>query len=270
MRERTAPPKRNCRRFSITSIVQIAWAWFVNRLSADGQRYSSIEGHAPPTRRLRLLWRLAFPAVCWLALAPPLAAVTQIVAYVDPSGHRVYVSENDTELHAAMRQGGVAAGLLLVSHRRQSLAWLDPFIESESRSNGVDPQLVRSIIEVESAWNSDARSCKGALGLMQLLPKTGTRFGVRHFFEPEENVRGGIRYLRSLLDRFGGNLEWTLAAYNAGEGAVDSENGIPPYPETRKYVRLVQSRYRQLTSRGDGQHGIQTVEDSGRLVFVNY
>ena len=270
MRKRTAPPSRSFAFLLITSIWQNVSAWFVNCRSAEQQRYSCVEGSAPPSRGLRLPWRFALPAVCWLALTSSLPAVTQIVAYVDPSGHRVYVSENDGELRAAVRRGGVAAGVLLVSQRRQSLAWLDPFIESESRSRAVDPQLVRSIIEVESAWNPDARSRKGALGLMQLLPETGARFGVQHFFEPKENVGGGIRYLRFLLDRFGGNLEWTLAAYNAGESAVDSKNGIPPYPETREYVRLVQARYRQRTSRADGPPEIHAVEDHGTLVFMNY
>ena len=107
----------------------------------------------------------------------------------------------------------------------------------------VDPRLVEAVIHVESGGNPFAVSPKGAGGLMQLMPMTADRFDVRDVFDPAENVRGGVRYLRWLMDRFKGDLAMVLAAYNAGEGAVDRHLGIPPYRETRHYVLAVLGRY---------------------------
>lgn len=105
--------------------------------------------------------------------------------------------------------------------------------------NGVNPDLVYAVAAVESAFNPRAISSKGALGLMQLMPDTATRFGVADAFDPVENVMGGTRYLRYLLDLFRGDLRLALAAYNAGENAVLAVGGIPPYRETRHYVAKV-------------------------------
>jgi hypothetical protein len=102
--------------------------------------------------------------------------------------------------------------------------------------NGVHPDLVYAVAAVESAFNPRAISSKGALGLMQLMPETATRFGVADAFNPDDNVMGGARYLRHLLDLFRGDLRLALAAYNAGENAVRAADGIPPYRETRQYV----------------------------------
>lgn len=107
----------------------------------------------------------------------------------------------------------------------------------------VDPRLVEAVIHVESRWNPKALSPKGAGGLMQLMPKTADRFDVQDVFDPADNIRGGVRYLKWLLDRFDGDLAKVLAAYNAGEGAVDRHLGIPPYRETRRYVLAVLERY---------------------------
>jgi len=113
-------------------------------------------------------------------------------------------------------------------------------IDTEARRHGVDPDLVHAVIRAESAYNPKARSHAGACGLMQLMPATARRFGVRDIWEPAQNIRGGVTYLRFLLDRFGGDIRLVLAAYNAGEGAVAKYgNRIPPYRETRTYVRRV-------------------------------
>ena len=101
------------------------------------------------------------------------------------------------------------------------------------------PQLIHSVIKVESNYNPYAVSSKGALGIMQLVPETARRFGVKNVFNPEENIQGGAKYLRYLLDLFDGSYPLALAAYNAGEAAVARYGGIPPYPETRNYVILV-------------------------------
>lgn len=109
----------------------------------------------------------------------------------------------------------------------------------------LDPALLRAVIHAESAFDPRAISPKGAQGLMQLMPDTARRFGVRHPFRPADNISGGARYLGWLMKRFGGRLPLVLAAYNAGEGAVERHGGIPPYPETRAYVARVQDLYRQ-------------------------
>jgi soluble lytic murein transglycosylase-like protein len=109
----------------------------------------------------------------------------------------------------------------------------------------VDHRLVESLIEMESSFNPSAVSHAGAMGLMQLMPAVARRYGVRDPLDAAQNVDAGVRHLRGLLLRYGGNVEKALGAYNAGAGAVDRFNGIPPYPETREYVLRVLYRYRQ-------------------------
>jgi len=104
---------------------------------------------------------------------------------------------------------------------------------------GLDPELVLAVITAESNFNPKARSPKGALGLMQLIPETAERFGVKDPLDPLQNLRGGMAYLRWLLDYFDSNVALALAGYNAGEKAVDRHNGIPPYRETRNYVKRI-------------------------------
>ena len=116
----------------------------------------------------------------------------------------------------------------------------DDLIGEHAGRSGVRKDLVRAVIQVESAFNPRALSNKGAMGLMQLMPATARRFGVTNAFDPAENVRGGVAYLRQLLDRYDGNERLALAAYNAGPGAVDRHgHTVPPFPETRDYVRRV-------------------------------
>ncbi|HEX6211134.1 MAG TPA: lytic transglycosylase domain-containing protein [Methylomirabilota bacterium] len=115
-------------------------------------------------------------------------------------------------------------------------------IQEYARRHDLSPDLVRAVIQVESAWNPRAVSSKGALGLMQLMPATAAELGVTDPFDPEQNIRGGVTYLKRLLDRFNGNPELALAAYNAGPGAVEKYGRrIPPYRETRQYVRKIKS-----------------------------
>jgi soluble lytic murein transglycosylase-like protein len=125
----------------------------------------------------------------------------------------------------------------------------DPYIETAARETQVQPQLVRAIIVVESAFNPKAVSRRGAIGLMQLLPETARRYGASNAFDPKQNISAGTRYLRDLIARYGDNLELVLAAYNAGADAVERYGKrIPPYSETRQYVPAVLSIYRALTS----------------------
>jgi soluble lytic murein transglycosylase-like protein len=122
-------------------------------------------------------------------------------------------------------------------------AYLSALIVDASKQHGVDPRLVAAIAARESAYNSAAVSPVGAGGVMQLMPATARYIGVSNIFDARENVFGGVRYLRTLLDTFHGDLDLTLAAYNAGPGAVQKYNGVPPYRETRDYVRTVRATY---------------------------
>ena len=121
----------------------------------------------------------------------------------------------------------------------------DDLIESAAREHGVPAALVKAVIKAESAFNPNAVSPKGAMGLMQLMPATARTLGVEEPFRAEANVHGGTRYLRHLHNRFG-SWTHTLAAYNAGPTAVARYRGVPPYPETRTYVKRVLSYYRRF------------------------
>ena len=112
-------------------------------------------------------------------------------------------------------------------------------VDQIAAENSLRPELIHSVIKVESNYDPFAVSPKGALGLMQLIPATARRFGVSNAFDPVENIRGGAKYLRYLLDLYEGNSTLALAAYNAGEAAVARYGDVPPYPETRNYVSLV-------------------------------
>jgi len=120
---------------------------------------------------------------------------------------------------------------------------LDRIIFEVGEKQGVDPRFIHAVIWQESKYDTHARSHAGAQGLMQLIPATAKRFGCEHPDNPEENITAGTKYLGWLLKRFSGNVELALAGYNAGEGAVDKYEGVPPYGETRNYVKIISERY---------------------------
>jgi soluble lytic murein transglycosylase-like protein len=167
-----------------------------------------------------------------LVLASPLPAEVKVGLRSD--GLKLIF--NEAPEHRARRE---AAALLPVPVRD----WA-PVIDYYARRHHVEPKLVRAMIQVESGYNPRALSHKGAMGLMQLMPETAQELAVEDPYDPFENIRGGTTYLRRLLDRFRQRLELALAAYNAGPGAVDRHSGIPPYDETRDYVRRVLRLYR--------------------------
>lgn len=120
----------------------------------------------------------------------------------------------------------------------------DPVIQRTARMHGLPPALVKAVIRAESNFDPAARSHKGAIGLMQLMPGTAREMGVEDPWEAEENVRGGTRYLRTMVNRYG-DVKLALAAYNAGPDAVDRYGGVPPYRETQEYVQRVLAYYRK-------------------------
>jgi len=142
-----------------------------------------------------------------------------------------------------------------VAEARKPRGWstgrpkIDALIRQNGAKYGVDPYLIFCVMEQESHFNARALSPKGAQGLMQLMPGTAARFGVRHAFDPAQNISGGTRYLKQLLGRFNNRVDLVLASYNAGEGAVARfGNRVPPYRETRNYVKRISFRYRQVKS----------------------
>ena len=151
----------------------------------------------------------------------------------------------------------------------------EKLVREAAERHHVDPALVRAVIETESNWNPRAYSRKGAGGLMQLIPTTAQRYGAYDLFNPQQNIDAGVRHLKMLLQRYNGNLDLALAAYNAGEGAVDKAQGIPPFRETRDYVQKVQNAYfrpgsGRLADAFINRHAIhRDVAPDGRIIFSN-
>ena len=180
--------------------------------------------------------------VCLLGLAWLGSAAlgeAQVYGYTDDNGVLI-LSNVPTDDRMRMIADGIAEP---ASRTWRYTGQYDPMILKASRIHGVESALVRAVIAVESAFNRYARSHKGALGLMQLMPATGRRYGVVNAFDPWQNIRAGTEHLRSLLDEFG-DIRLALAAYNAGATPVKRYNRIPPYRETRNYVKKVMAIYR--------------------------
>jgi hypothetical protein len=154
----------------------------------------------------------------------------------------------------ATREGGLSAKLVMgTSTQLKGFTTGDPVVDSyiidSSRRYAIDPLLIYSQMHQESTFKSRAMSPKGARGLMQLMPGTAHRFGVENIWDAKQNIEGGVKYMRWLLDMFGGDLNLALAGYNAGEGAVMKYgNQIPPYRETQEYVRRISSRYNMISN----------------------
>ncbi len=125
----------------------------------------------------------------------------------------------------------------------------DPLVRKVAKKHGVEPDLIHAIIRAESNYECTAVSPKGAIGLMQLMPSTGKAYGVINFIDPEDNIEGGTKYLKDLIKLYEGKTALVLAAYNAGQEAVKRYKGIPPYAETRNYIKRIQSGYKFVNIR---------------------
>ena len=176
-----------------------------------------------------------------IALVAPVNAHAQIYAWRDVNGTLVLSDRklNDGAMtYVVPETPDIRATTPMASATVREQ--FEPLIREHAARHALRVELVRAVIQVESGYNPSARSPKGAMGLMQLMPATARQLGVRNAYDPDENIRGGCAYLRQLLDRYQGNEELALAAYNAGSEAVDRHgNAVPPYRETRDYVSKV-------------------------------
>ena len=216
----------------------------------------------------------------------------QIVSYLDSGGKRVFVNAEPTAVAPrasrtpllktsatgiAFRsnQSSFATSAEITGAERANREKIEEMIREVSARYRVDPALVRAVMQTESNWKSSAVSRKGALGLMQLEPGTAQALGVNNAFDPKQNLDGGVRYLHMLLERYNGDLDRALAAYNAGPGAVDRAGGIPQYRETREYVQKVTDSYfrpgsDRLPRAFEQRRPIyRAVEADGRVIFTN-
>ena len=156
----------------------------------------------------------------------------------------------DSNIHSYSNWGASEASVL-PSYSRNKNAF-DQLIRQAAQHHGVSEGLVKAIMHTESGFNINARSPVGAQGLMQLMPATARRFNVSNAYDPQQNIFGGVKYLSWLLKRFNGDTRLAIAAYNAGEGNVDKYGDVPPFRETRDYVKRVTSRYQNLYASGLG------------------
>jgi soluble lytic murein transglycosylase-like protein len=194
---------------------------------------------------------IALVCTAFALLAHP--AEAQIYAWRDASG-RLVMSDRKLDSNANTYASPEAPDVVISSRPLASAAErerYEPLIQEHARRNDLRPSLVRAVIQVESGFNARARSPKGAMGLMQLMPATARELRVEDPYDPRENIRGGTIYLRRLIDKYDGNEELALAAYNAGAGTVDRYGKtIPPYRETREYVKKVGSARERARAAG--------------------
>jgi soluble lytic murein transglycosylase-like protein len=184
--------------------------------------------------------RIAAVTAALLGVAPSVAHA-QLYSWRDASGNLV-LSDHPRDGAAptyAVGTTGLRTTRAVDGPRNTTY---DSIIAEHASLHGVRPDLVHAVIQAESAFNPMARSLKGAMGLMQLMPSTAVQFGVTNAYDPAQNIRAGVAYLRQLLDRYSHNEELALAAYNAGPAAVEKYGAVPPYRETRDYVSKIRSR----------------------------
>ena len=206
-------------------------------------------------------WRSCFLSLVFVAATPLCAGAQEGIATIPEGDIEAEMSASDasdtafepgplepTLSRLCMPIDPIEYGLAPAQASRiapERVVRFNELIEAAARQHRVPASLIRSVVSVESAYDPNARSPKGAMGLMQLMPATGSRFGATNLADPQVNINAGTRYLRWLIERFDNDLPLVLAAYNAGEGSVAKHvNRIPPYPETRHYVARVLATFR--------------------------
>jgi soluble lytic murein transglycosylase-like protein len=236
--------------------------------------------------RAMLIQRVALAACLLLGSLAlcPLRADAQIAKVVDNSGRSFFINANPAQVSLAPTAKSHAniylPGEISFTGRAHPAVDMDrdgveKLVREAAGRHRIDPALVRAVIETESNWNPKAYSHKGAGGLMQLIPTTAQRYGAYDVFDPQQNIDAGVKYLRTLLERYHGNLDLALAAYNAGEGAVDRAHGVPSFRETRDYVQKVQNAYfrpgsGRMPNAFVNPHAIhRDVTPEGRIIFTN-
>lgn len=204
-----------------------------------------MQSHKKISHSLQPVLRLTALAIWCLGVLAPLGteARTEIYQYIGPNGS---ISLTNVPSDGRFRRLELDSSRL---HTALTERELEPVIKRYSSEHRLHPALIRAVIKVESNFDPRAVSRAGAVGLMQLMPQTANRLDVHDLYDPEDNVGGGTKYLRQLLDRFHGNLPLALAAYNAGENVVDRYQALPPIDETRQYVRKVLKYYRTFLVR---------------------
>lgn len=217
--------------------------------------------------------------VCAFCLAPRVQA--EIYVYVDKDGISHYTNTPTDSRYKPVRLESinpnrsaptVSARKTWQQGRRlspQNPAAYEQHIRKAALSHMIDPLLIKAIIRAESNFDPNAVSTKGAQGLMQLMPGTAKRMRVRNAFDPMQNIAGGTRYLRDLLDSYDGNLTLSLAAYNAGPGNVAKNGPLPKIPETREYVRRVIGHYRSYQQSAAAPASLSKKITVGKLVTIN-
>jgi soluble lytic murein transglycosylase-like protein len=188
----------------------------------------------PTPRRTLMYWSSKDNR--WKPVPPPNAAAMRAARSAAAEVNQYVGRESNQSANAKI----VAANF---SNTLTTATDIDSAIEQAAARHNVDPNLVRAVVKVESNFNPNALSRKGAMGLMQLMPSTARQLNVKNPFDPEQNVDAGVRHLKQLLESYGGDIKLTLAAYNAGAGAVARSSGVPRYAETQNYVRRITDLY---------------------------
>lgn len=212
---------------------------------------------------------LVFAAL--LCACAPAAASAQIYSWRDADGTLVLSTTPQagaTKTYAVANASSSVRATRAVYSRR--VEQFEPLIAASAEEHNVRPDLVRAVIQAESAFNPLARSHKGAMGLMQLMPATAAELGVTDPYDPAQNIRGGVTYLKSLLVQYAHNEELALAAYNAGPAAVDRYDGVPPYRETRSYIAKIKNQASVRTAPATRiERNVEVVNGREVVTFTN-